>query len=35
MDHAFRLGTALSLATLCCVVAGLIWFSRSPLKTEH
>jgi len=35
VDHAFRLGTAFSLATLCCVVAGLIWFSRSPLKTEH
>jgi len=35
VDHAFRLGAALSLATLGCMAARLIWLSRRPLKTEH
>jgi hypothetical protein len=35
VDQAFRLGAALSLASLGCVVAGLIWLSHSPLKTDH
>jgi hypothetical protein len=35
VDHAFKLGVCLSLATLAFVISGLAWFSRRPLKTEY
>ena len=35
VDHAFRLGAALSLITLGCVVAGLIWLPRRALNTDY